>query len=194
MTTKRTIRLASHRSPGSPSGVSGTHGRVTTLASRRSPAEPQLTRAEITDIIPFNEFGDLAEVEFRANSAFDRETQVMQAPELCDLNDRDEEVPLRLAIPSEFLPDPQDQARSTASRESRSSTHAYRDSHTDVSDGTAATDIIAIAGRRGTHRKPDATAIRGRLMIAARAAGATAAGAHSLINTDDTASAETVLA
>jgi murein DD-endopeptidase MepM/ murein hydrolase activator NlpD len=128
--------------------------------------------AEITDIIPFNEFGTLAELEFRANSAFDRESQVMYAPELDDLDDTDDQTPQRLAVPSQFRPDPRDERRSS---------HAYRDSHTDVSDGMAATDIIAIGGRRGQHRKQEVP-VKGRLMVAAMAVGATAAGAYSMAN------------
>jgi len=53
--------------------------------------------SEITDIIPFNEFGDLADLDFRDNSAFDRESQVIHAPELDDLDDTDDLIPLRLA-------------------------------------------------------------------------------------------------
>ena len=60
--------------------------------------------SEITDIIPFNEFGDLADLDFRDNSAFDRESQVIHAPELDDLDDTDDLIPLRLAVPSKFRP------------------------------------------------------------------------------------------
>jgi murein DD-endopeptidase MepM/ murein hydrolase activator NlpD len=183
--------LAQHRSAVSPPGVSG----LSATARNRVPASvTRLPAVETTDIIPFNEFGDLADLEFCVNSAFDRETQVMRAPELCDLNDCEEEIPFQLAVPSQFRPEARDEFRTATSRGARNSTHAYRDSHTDVSDGNAATDIIAIGGRRASHRKPEAGAIRSRLMIAAMAAGATAAGAHSLINTDDTAATETVLA
>jgi murein DD-endopeptidase MepM/ murein hydrolase activator NlpD len=131
--------------------------------------------AEITDIIPFNEFGTLAELEFRQNSAFDRESQVIYAPELDDLHDTDDLTPLPLAVPSHFRPDP---------REERRSAHAYRDSRTDVSDGIAATDIIDIGSRRGQHRKPEVP-VKGRLMVAAMAVGATAAGAYSITNATD---------
>jgi murein DD-endopeptidase MepM/ murein hydrolase activator NlpD len=142
--------------------------------------------AEITEIIPLSGFGRLsdlgADTDFYGDAwddewdvAFDRESEVVSAPELDDL-DPDAEAPLRLVVPSEFRPDPRDE---------RPSGHAYRDSHTDVSDGTAATDVIAI-GRRGQHRKPEPTSAgKGRLMIAAMAAGATAAGAYSVVNGDD---------
>jgi len=131
--------------------------------------------SEITDIIPFNEFGDLADLDFRDNSAFDRESQVIHAPELDDLDDTDDLIPLRLAVPSKFRRDPRDERRLS---------HAYRDSHTDTSDGVAATDIINISGRRGLHRKHDVP-VKGRLVVVAMAVGATAAGAYSMANASD---------
>ena len=66
--------------------------------------EASVQAAEITDIIPFNEFGDLADLEFHDNTAFDRESQVVHAPELDDLHDTDDLTPVRLAVPSEFRP------------------------------------------------------------------------------------------
>jgi hypothetical protein len=157
--------LAAHRSSRSPQGVS--------TNARHARDEPEAT--EITDIIPFNEFGDLAELDFRENTAFDRESQVIRAPELDDMHDTDDLIPLRLAVPSRFRPDP---------REDRRASHAYRDSHTDTSDGAAATDIIDISGRRGLHRKQEVP-VKGRLMVAAMAVGATAAGAYSMANASD---------
>jgi murein DD-endopeptidase MepM/ murein hydrolase activator NlpD len=56
----------------------------------------------------------------------------------------------------------------------------------------AATDIIDISGRRGLHRKQDVP-VKGRLMVAAMAVGATAAGAYSMANASK-APAEAVLA
>ena len=147
--------------------------------------------AEITDIIPFNEFGDLADIDFRENSAFDREAQVIHAPELDDLHDTDDLVPLRLAVPTEFLADPRQLRRS----------HAYRESCTDTSDGMAATAVINIGARRGgAHRKQVGpqhareVPVKGRLMVAAMAVGATAAGAYSMANASDESSSTTVLA
>lgn len=170
--------MASHRS-------SGSHRRSSTnrQISRRVSESP----AEVTDIIPFNEFGGLpdlgAEPDFRENSAFDREAQVIRAPELDDLTDTDDLAPLRLAVPSEF------QAGSRHARRS----HAYRDSHTDTSDGMAATDVIKIGGRAGQHRKQEVP-VKGRLMVAAMAVGATAAGAYSMANAAQEESSPTVLA
>jgi murein DD-endopeptidase MepM/ murein hydrolase activator NlpD len=167
--------LAQHRSPRSPRGLT---------TNRRIDGHVTEQPAEITDIIPFNEFGNLADLDFRENSAFDRESQVIHAPELDDLHDTDDLIPLRLEVPTEFRPDP---------RQERRASHAYRDSHTDTSDGVAATDIIDISGRRGLHRKQEVP-VKGRLMVAAMAVGATAAGAYSMANASETAPADAVLA
>nr|WP_090342953.1 M23 family metallopeptidase [Mycolicibacterium malmesburyense]CRL73628.1 metalloendopeptidase-like membrane protein [Mycolicibacterium malmesburyense] len=166
--------MASHRS-------SGSHRRSSTnrQISRRISESP----SEVTDIIPFNEFGDLDDIDFRENSAFDREAQVIRAPELDDLNDTDDQVPLRLAVPSEFQAGPRHARRS----------HAYRDSHTDTSDGMAATDVIRIGTRTPAHRKQEVP-VKGRLMVAAMAVGATAAGAYSMANAAQEKSSEAVLA
>lgn len=171
--------MASHRSFRSPDGVS------TNARNSRIAFEAPEKAAEITDIIPFNEFGNLADLEFREHSAFDRESQVIHAPELDDMHDTDDLIPLRLAVPSKFRPD---------SHEERPTTHAYRDSHTDVSNGVAATDVIDIS-RRGLHRKETAGAVKSRLMIAAMAAGATAAGAYTMTTAaEHKAPEETMLA
>jgi murein DD-endopeptidase MepM/ murein hydrolase activator NlpD len=156
--------------------------------------------AEITDIIPFNEFGDLADLEFCQNSAFDREAQVIHAPELDDLHDTDDLIPQRLAVPSRFRPDPREERQSSSSRRAREGTYAYRDSNTDVSDGVAATDIITIGGRRGQHRKQQVgpqlagVPVKGRLMVAAMAVGATAAGAYTMANASHKEPATTLAA
>jgi murein DD-endopeptidase MepM/ murein hydrolase activator NlpD len=147
---------------------------------------PDLEAAEITDIIPFNEFGNLDDLEFHDHTAFDRECQVIHAPELDDMADTDDLIPLRLVVPSKFRPD---------ARDERPSSYAYRASNTDVSDGIAATDVIDISARRGLHRKLDAAgAVKGRLMIAAMAAGATAAAAHSVMDPADAPTSDTVMA
>jgi murein DD-endopeptidase MepM/ murein hydrolase activator NlpD len=145
--------------------------------------------ATITDIIPFNEFGDLADLGddlgFSNSSAFDREARVIHAPELDDLHDVDDLAPLRLAVPSRFQP---------AAGDDPQPVRAYRASYTDVSDGFAATDIIDMTSRRGLHRKPDNSAVKARLVAAAMAAGATAAAAYSVVNSSDAAPEETMLA
>jgi hypothetical protein len=67
-------------------------------ASRGSLSAP--SRNEVTDIIPFNEFGKLDDLDFSANSHFDKEAQVLRAPELDDLDDTDNLVVMNLAGPS----------------------------------------------------------------------------------------------
>jgi hypothetical protein len=173
VTAQRTFRLAEHSSSRSPRGD-----------------KTGAFDAAITDIIPFNEFGDLADLGddliFSNSSAFDRESRVIHAPELDDLHDTDDLAPLRLVVPSQF--------RSTSGDERRTS-RAYRESHTDNSDGSAPTDIIDMsASRRGQHRKIDAGNIKGRLVAAAMAAGATAAATYSMVNATDDDPAQTMLA
>jgi murein DD-endopeptidase MepM/ murein hydrolase activator NlpD len=131
-------------------------------------SDGNLNRNEVTDIIPFNEFGSLEDLDFR-DSAFDGETAVLRAPELDDLHEVDDLTPFTLMRRTdiECVYDP------------------------DI------TDVIPRAGLapRAQHRKPNNPgALKGRVLIAAMAAGAAAAAAHSAINPSDTASAETVLA
>ncbi|AWT56359.1 M23 family metallopeptidase [Mycolicibacterium smegmatis] len=180
-------------------------GNPTNARERKSAQADDLDAAEVTDIIPFSEFSkafdQFAALDTQISSAYDnlsafeREARVIEAPELDDLNDTDDLEPVRLDIPSEFLADARDAGERSASRRKRNATHAYRDSHTDVSDGTAATDVIDMTGRRGAHRKETTGALKSRLMIAAMAAGATAAGAYSFGNgTEAQAADDTVLA
>ncbi len=117
---------------------------------------------EITNIVPFNEFGSLDDLDFRSHD-FNTETDVLRAPELDDLTDTNE-TPFTL----------------------------MRRMDLNVIHDPDATDVIPRIS--GLHRKPAASALRGRVMIAAMAAGAAAAAAHTAINPSDKASAETVLA
>lgn len=164
--------MAQHGSTKSPQGVSANGFDAT-----------------VTDIIPFNEFGTLTDLgddlHFSNCSAFDRESRVIHAPELDDMHHTDDLVPLRLAVPARFQP---------AAGEEGTPERAYRASHTDVSDGMAATDVIDMTSRRGMHRKPDNSAVKARLVAAAMAAGATAAAAYSVVNSSDAAPEETMLA
>jgi murein DD-endopeptidase MepM/ murein hydrolase activator NlpD len=142
---------------------------------------------DVTDIIPFNEYGDLTDLDddldFCNTSAFDREFRVNRAPELDDCHHTDDLIPLRLAVPSEF--------RSHAGDERRP--RAYRDSHTDVSDGMAATDVIDMS-RGGAHRKLDNGHVKGRLVAAAMAVGATAAAGYSMATATNTPTADAMVA
>jgi murein DD-endopeptidase MepM/ murein hydrolase activator NlpD len=139
-------------------------------ASRGSLSAPN--RNEVTDIIPFNEFGMLDDLDFSANSHFDKEAQVLRAPELDDLDDTDNLVVMKLAGPSVF---------------ERRFDPLGRDAHRGKSDA----ELIA---RRGQHRKQLTGPARGRVLIGAMAAGAAAAAAHSATETPDHSKAETVLA
>ncbi len=148
---------------------------------RRSPRSPaagaplgsrdrcsDVGRNEVTDIIPFNEFGDLDELDFSDNSAFDKEAQVLRAPELDDLHDVDDLTWSWLSRPAKARP-------ATAVRPTRS-----------------AADAPWRSG--GQHRKPLTGATRGRVLITAMAAGAAAAAAHSATHPSLTRQAQTVLA
>ena len=139
-------------------------------ASRGSRSIPG--RNEVTDIIPFNEFGKLGDLDFNANSAFEKEAQVLGAPELDDLDDTDNLVVMDLARPSAS-------ARRIDPRR--------RDAH------RARTDAELMA-RRGQHRKQLTGPTRGRVLIGAMAAGAAAAAAHSATEAPDHSKAKTVLA
>jgi murein DD-endopeptidase MepM/ murein hydrolase activator NlpD len=142
---------------------------------------------DVTDIIPFNEYGDLTDLDddldYCNSSAFDREFRVNRAPELDDCHHTDDMIPLRLAVPSEFRSNTGDERRP----------RAYRDSHTDVSDGMAATDVIDMS-RGGAHRKLDNGHVKGRLVAAAMAVGATAAAGYSMATATNTPTADAMVA
>ncbi len=134
-----------------------------------------LDRNEVTDIIPFNEFGNLDDLDFSDNTAFDKEAQVLRAPELDDLDDTDNLTVLRLVGPSEV--------------ERRAGRHvnSYR------YELPRRPNEVTLPGRPGQHRKQVTSAARGRVLIGAMAAGAAAAAAHSATHTSDRSKAETVL-
>ncbi|BBY75600.1 membrane protein [Mycolicibacterium parafortuitum] len=143
---------------------------------------------EVTEIIPFDAFSEFADLDCAdslSQGAFDRDTEVIHAPELDDLFDDDDPMPLHLVVPSEF--------RAGPAAERRASSRAYRDSHTDLSDGAAKTDKIDMRARKGQHRKQEVP-VKGRLVVAAMAVGATAAGAYTMTKNAAAEPAETVLA
>ncbi len=150
--------MAQHRLSRTPVGA--------TTDSRHRWIDP-----EVTDIIPFNEFGSLDDLDFLDSSAFDNEAQVLRAPELDDLSDTDNLTPLRLVVPAEFLADPAEERR--------------------------ASNVTGVPATRGLHRKePTTTAgvVKGRLLIAAMATGAAAAAAYSAVQSADSHSTQPVLA
>jgi murein DD-endopeptidase MepM/ murein hydrolase activator NlpD len=140
-------------------------------------------RNEVTEIIPFNEFGELGnldDVEFNDNAAFRTDAQVLQAPELDDLHDIDNQIPLRLARP-EFALDPGAQRFADARR-----SQLYDRAH-DADDAD-------LGWPGGKHRKQLTGAARGRVLFAAMAAGAAAAAVHATTHPPDTSKTEAVLA
>ena len=120
------------------------------------------------------ELADLDELDF-GDSEFDIEVQLLQAPELDDLDDADNLSPAWLAAPvTEVL------IRVIAEPEAQP-------------DRTPATNVTPVPRRGGTHRKQPTSAAKGRLLIGAMAAGAAAAAANTAINHADTSKIETVL-
>jgi murein DD-endopeptidase MepM/ murein hydrolase activator NlpD len=136
----------------------------------------ELNPNEVTDIIPFNEFGNLDDLDFSVNSAFEKEAQVLRAPELDDLDATDNLTVLPLADPSEVEP----------SAERRVDPYRY--------ELRGRRNDRDLTGRGGQHRKQLAGPARGRVLIGAMAAGAAAAAAHSATHSSDHSKAQTVLA
>jgi murein DD-endopeptidase MepM/ murein hydrolase activator NlpD len=138
----------------------------------------ELHRNEVTDIIPFNEFGKLDDLDFSENCAFEKEAQVLRAPELDDLDETDNLTVLPLAGPSEVQP-------SLESFDWRGDPYRH-----ELRSRRSEPDL---PGRRGQHRKELTGAARGRVLIGAMAAGAAAAAAHSATHTSDHSKVKTVL-
>jgi murein DD-endopeptidase MepM/ murein hydrolase activator NlpD len=143
-------------------------GELSASRERRS----TLHRNEVTDIIPFNEFGKLADSDFSDNAAFAKEAQVLSAPELDDLDDTDDLRVLDLIGPSA--------SERRLSPLERGATRARSESES--------------LAARGQHRKQLTGAARGRVLIGAMAAGAAAAAAHSATEAPQHSKTETVLA
>nr|WP_236950272.1 M23 family metallopeptidase [Mycobacterium sp. MS1601] len=104
------------------------------------------------------------------------ESEVLNAPELDDLHDVDDIAPVILLRRRDLSDD------------------VFVDDSDDGDEDGYDPDLTEVIPRAGAHRKPAASALKGRVMIAAMAAGAAAAAAHSAINPSDTATAEAVLA
>ncbi len=143
-------------------------GDLSASRQRRS----TLHRNEVTDIIPFNEFGKLADSDFSDNTTFAKEAQVLGAPELDDLDDTDNLAVFDLAGPSV--------SERRLSPLERGTTRARND----------AESLIG----RGQHRKQLTGPTRGRILIGSLAAGAAAAAAHSATEAPEHSRAQTVLA
>jgi murein DD-endopeptidase MepM/ murein hydrolase activator NlpD len=174
VTTRGLFRLAQHRYARSPAAGASPRSRD---------RSPDFDRNEVTDINPFNEFGNLDDLDCSENAAFDKEAQVLRAPELDDLHDTDNLTPLWLAAPSEL------QADSGVERCTDAQPSAV---HEHISHSQAPG---APSRRGGQRRKPLLTGSRGgRVLITFLAAGATAAAAHSATHPPNPTKAEAVLA
>jgi murein DD-endopeptidase MepM/ murein hydrolase activator NlpD len=148
-----------------------------------------LDRNEVTDIIPFNEFGALGNLDdlaFSDNRAFDTDAQVLHAPELDDRYDTEDETPLRLAAPSQPPP-------VSAPGHRRVPRSAAPSEPADLHKRATGTEA-AEPWRRGRHHRQLNGAVKSRVMIGAMAAGAAAAAAHTASHPSDTTRARTVLA
>ena len=173
--------MTQHRpAPTSVGDSSASHAKTRTF-DRPAPYRPAPSsraldpeRLDVTDIIPFNEFGDLCDIDFRENTAFDTEAQVARCPELDDLHDADDLKPLRLAVPTEFAA-VRDDRRAEVPRFSNSEN----------------TDVLP---RTPQHRRQPTGAVKGRVMIAAMAAGAAAAAAYTAVKPATDTTTQTVLA
>ncbi|MDI3314914.1 MAG: M23 family metallopeptidase [Mycobacterium sp.] len=149
-------------------------------------------------MIPFNEFGDLDDLDFSHNSVFTVEAQVLRAPELDDLHDTDDLTPLPLQPPGECDADRGlergldldfDRGRDQ-DLDCRTEPYRYR-----LQERLTASGVIGAPWRGGQHRRQQlAGAVKSRVLITAMAAGAAAAAAHSATHHPGTTKAETVLA
>lgn len=167
-----------HRARSPVAGGNST--RVRGASHRSANHWLDLDRNEVTDIIAFNEFGNLDDLDFSDNVAFDTDAQVLRAPELDDLDDTDDLTALQLASPGEFPPDAPTE-RCSVVRPSELHKPATG------ADGD-------LPWRGGQHRKELSGAVKSRMLITAMAAGAAAAAAHSATHPADTPKAATVLA
>lgn len=117
----------------------------------------------------FDEFDDLDYGDFdQPEFVIDNEAQLLQAPELDDLDDADDLIPAVLVA------------------------HTTKPVNTPVAPGIDA-HLTPPPRRGGQHRKEPTSAAKGRLLISAMAAGAAAAAAHSATSQSATPSMDTVL-
>lgn len=131
-----------------PGGAMPRHRSHAATAVARS-AAPSPT--EITDIIPFTEFGPLDDAAFSDCPFDDASSEILSAPELDDLTDTDNMPVLQLAFPRGGYP----------------KGYGYHPHG------------AGVPARGGKHRSQSASAVKSRVMIAAMAAGAAAAAAHA---------------
>lgn len=144
--------------------------------------------ADVTEIIPVHEFGELADATLRCSGPFITDVEVLTAPELDDLNDRADESPWVLVAPT---------GPTRASRPT--SPPAGDDSSTVGTEvamhGPAAPSSTRPARSPAHRQNPSATgAAHSRLLIAAIAAGAVAAAANAAVDSSQARTAPLLLA
>ncbi|MCV7376399.1 M23 family metallopeptidase [Mycolicibacterium arabiense] len=138
-------------------------------ARRRTSADRAAT--DVTEVIAFGEFGALAETASRYSHPFAVDRDVLNAPELDDLNDLADESP-RLLLAPRSGSGPAMAVPVTETRPQRRPLPSHRANSSTSASTTA-----------GAHRRlPDsAGAVHSRLVIAAMAAGAVAAAANAAV-------------
>lgn len=142
---------------------------------------------EVTDIIPLNVFGNLDSLDYPNNAVGGSEAQVPRAPGCDDLvDDTTSLTPLRLSGPTTSYAD------SSAKIERTAQLSGERERG--LPAGVPGTRSTPVPWRRGQHRKPATSALKGRVLISAMAAGAAAAAAHSALNQSERTTTQAVLA
>lgn len=134
---------------------------------------------EVTDIIPFDEFGnvdDLDDVDRSDDTAFASDAPASGAPDVY--------------CPADTTDDPDDLADLASLANLAPLRPARPRAHP---DHRRATRPSGVPGRRAKHRRQPTSAVKGRVLIASMAAGAAAAAAHAATQSPDTATAHTVL-
>lgn len=144
--------------------------------------------ADVTEIIPVNGYGGLADEPSGPSHPFATDAQVLAAPELDDVNDLAHEWPQLLIAPS------------TTTGSSSSSRNSIGGPHRHAARALTPRPAAAAARHRRTpsttHRKSSGSqgAVHCRLIIAAVAGGAAAAGAVAAGNASEVQANPAVLA
>ncbi|MCV7303570.1 M23 family metallopeptidase [Mycobacterium barrassiae] len=152
------------------------------LTARSNAPREHLWDADVTEIIPVNEFSPAADSTVN-RSPFATDVEVLTAPELDDLNDLTDEWPLLLLAPTR------------ASRSPRPASTGPSRVYVQEA-GQRATSAGAHRRIPATHRRTPAGAgsVHGRLVVAGVAAGAIAAGANAMVEASEVPANPTLIA
>lgn len=164
--------MTQQRSAPAPSGVAATDPAQTWTFTLSAGCET--SKVELAEVISLDATSAPSKLDSHEHAEFETDDQVVQSPELDDMHDTDDVKTLRLVVPAEFA----------ANRGARA---AERPLFSNTED----TDILP---RTPQHRRQPTSAVKGRVMIAAMAAGAAAAAAYSVANQPEKSSTVTVLA